>query len=152
MANEICANYSSGETLYAVIRNRQGNVWCVLGQVFEVWGTGGRDADDYDIALTDKGGARYVGDFPTIITIAGKYGIQVFLQAGANPANSDELVTSREIFWSGKGEVTAERLLANKAIQDKSSGEIKYYDDDGQAVILTITPDDGKSSIIRTPS
>jgi hypothetical protein len=152
MANEIYANYSSSNTLYAVIRNRQGNVWYISGQVFETWGTSGHDADDYDTALTDKGGARYVGDFPTIITIAGKYGIQVFLQAGANPANSDGLVTSREIFWSGKGELTAERLLANKAIQDKSSGEIKYYDDDGQTVILTITPADGDSDITRTPN
>ena len=152
MANEIYANYSSGETLYAVIRNRQGNVWCVSGQVFEVWGTGGRDADDYDIALTDKGGARYVVDFPAAITNAGRYGIQVFLQAGVNPADSDQLVAGREIFWSGRGELTAEKLLADKAVQDKSSGEIKYYDDDGQTLILTITPADGESSITRTPS
>ncbi len=152
MANEIYANYSSGETLYAVVRNRQGNVWYILGQVFEAWGTSGHDADDYDIALTDKNGARYVGDFPTAITNAGKYGVQVFLQAGANPADSDQLVASRGIFWSGKGEVTAEKLLANKAIQSKSSGEIQYYDDDGQTVILNLTPADGESSITRTPS
>ena len=152
MANEIYANYSSGNTLYAVVRNRQGNVWYISEQVFETWGTSEHDADDYDIALTDKGGARYVGDFPTAITNVGKYGIQVFLQADAHPANSDELVASREVFWSGKGEMTAEMLLANKAVQNKASGEIKYYDDDGQTVILTITPDDGESSITRTPS
>jgi hypothetical protein len=152
MANEIYANYSSGETLYAVVRNRQGNVWYVSGQVFEPWGTGGHNADNYDIALTGKGGARYVGDFPTAITNAGRYGIQVFLQASANPADSDQLVAGREIFWSGKGEVTAEKLLADKAVQSKSSGEIKYYDDDGETLILTITPADGESSITRTPS
>jgi hypothetical protein len=152
MANEIYANYSSGETLYAVVRNRQGDVWYASGQVFEAWGTSGRDADDYDIALTDKGGARYVGDFPTAITNAGKYGIQVFLQAGANPADGDELVAGREVVWSGKGEVTAERLLANKAIQSKSSGQIQYYDDDGQTIILNLIPTDGESSITRTPS
>ena len=152
MANEIYANYSSGNTLYAVIRNRAGDVWYILGQVFEAWGTSGRDADDYDIALTDKDGARYVGDFPAAITSAGRYGVQVFLQAGANPADSDELLASREIVWSGKAEVTAEKLLANKASQNKASGEINYYDDDGQTVILTHTPDDGESSITRTPS
>jgi hypothetical protein len=152
MANEIYANYSSGETLYAVIRNTQGNAWHISGQVFEPWGTGGHDADDYDIALTDKGGARYVGDFPTAITAAGRYGVQVFLQAGANPADSDQLVASREIFWSGRAELTAEKLLANKAIQNKSTGEIQYYDDDGQTVILNLTPADGQASITRTPS
>jgi len=152
MANEIYANYSSDNMLYTAVRNREGSVWYVAGQSFEAWGTSGRDADDYDIALTDKGGARYVGDFPIAITGTGRYGIQVFLQAGANPADGDELVASREIVWSGKGEVTTERLLANKAIQNKSSGEIRYYDDDGQTVILTHTPADGKSSITRTPS
>ncbi|MCX5636644.1 MAG: hypothetical protein NTX52_02985 [Planctomycetota bacterium] len=152
MANEIYVNYSSSNTLYAVVRNRGGNVWYVLGQAFESWGTNGHDAGDYDITLTDKGGARYVGDFPTVITNAGRYGVQVFLQAGANPADSDQLVASREIVWSGKGEVTAERLLGNKAIQNKSSGEIKYYDDDGQTIILTHTPSDGESDITRTPS
>ena len=151
MAHEIYANYSSDNAIYVAVRNREGDVWYILGQVFEPWGTSGRDADDYDIALTDKGGARYVGDFPAAVTGAGRYGIQVFLQAGANPADGDELVAGREIVWSGKGEVTAERLLANKAVQDKSSGEIKYYDDDGQTVILTLTPDDGESSITRTP-
>jgi hypothetical protein len=152
MANEIYVNYSSGNTLYAVIRNRQGGVWYPSGQVFEAWGTSGRDADDYDIALTDKGGARYTGNFPTAITAAGEYGIQVFLQAGGSPANGDELVASRQIVWSGKAEITAEKLLANKAIQDKSSGEIEYYDDDGVTIILTLTPADGEENITRTPS
>jgi hypothetical protein len=151
MANEIYANYSSGNTLYAVVRNRAGDVWYPAGGAFEVWGTGGRDADDYDIALTDKDGARYVGNFPTAITALGRYGVQVFLQAGAEPADSDELVASREIIWSGKGEVTAEKILTNKASQNKSSGEIQYYDDDGQTVILNLTPTDGQSEITRTP-
>ncbi len=34
MANEIQASYASGSTLYAVIRNRAGEVWQVAGQVF----------------------------------------------------------------------------------------------------------------------
>jgi hypothetical protein len=151
MANEIYVNYDSGNTLYAAIRNKQGQVWYAAGQVFEAWGTGGRNAAAYDIALTDKGGARYVGDFPAAITAAGRYGVQVFLQAGANPADGDELAGGSEIVWSGKAEVTAEKLLANKASQNKASGEIKYYDDDGQTIILTLTPADGEASIMRTP-
>ena len=51
MSNEIHANYASGNTLYAVVRNAAGDVWYVAGQAFEVWGIGGRTVDDYDISL-----------------------------------------------------------------------------------------------------
>ena len=46
----------------------------------------------------------------------------------------------------------AAKLLVNKAIQNKNTGVINYYDDDGQTVILTHTPIDGESEITRTPS
>lgn len=47
---------------------------------------------------------------------------------------------------------TAAKMLVNKAIQDKVTGSIDYYDDDGQTVILTHTPADAESNITRTPS
>jgi hypothetical protein len=74
------------------------------------------------------------------------------LQAGANPADSDNLVGADEIVWSGAGKVTCDKLLANKAIQNKATGEIKYYDDDGQTVLLIHTPEDTAATITRTPS
>ncbi len=151
MANEIHIDYESGNTLYAVIRNSAGQVWYVVGQVFEVWGTGARNADDYDIALVDKDGSRYVGDFDANVS-AGRYTVQVFVQAGANPADSDDLTGSGAIIWTGSGELTVDKVLANKAIQDKTTGKIDYYDDDGETVILTHTPTDGESTIERTPS
>jgi hypothetical protein len=151
MANEIHANYASGNTLYAVIRNNGGDVWYVTGQIFEVWGTGDRTADDYDISLTNKGGSRYVGDFDNNIP-AGRYSVQVFLQAGANPADGDTLVGSNEILWSGTGKVTSDKLLANKAVQNKVTGQVKYYDDDEQTVLLTHIPTDSEATITRTPS
>lgn len=151
MSNEIHIDYSSGSTLYAVIRNRVGEVWYAGGQVFESWGMGGRTADDYDISLTDKGGSRYVGDFDSNIS-AGRFSIQAFLQAGANPADNDNLVGGNEIVWSGAGKVTCDKLLANKAVQNKATGEIKYYDDDGQTILLTHTPVDEAATITRTPS
>jgi hypothetical protein len=46
----------------------------------------------------------------------------------------------------------AVKVLTNKAVQTKNTGVIKYYDDDGQTVILTHTPDDAESAITRTPS
>ncbi len=46
----------------------------------------------------------------------------------------------------------AAKMLINKAVQNKATGAINYYDDDGQTVILTHTPTDGESEITRTPS
>ena len=151
MANEIHVDYTSGNTLYAIVRNTAGEVWYAGGQVFESWGTGSRAADDYDISLTDKSGNRYVGSFDSNIP-TGRYSIQIFSQAGVNPADSDNLVGGGEIVWSGVGEVTSDKLLANKAVQNKSTGEIKYYENDGQTVLLTHTPTDAAATITRTPS
>ena len=151
MANEIHVDYTSGNTLYAVVRNGTGAVWYEVGQTFEAWGTGGRTADDYDISLGDKSGSRYVGDFDADIS-AGRYSVQVFLQAGANPADGDSLVAGHEIVWSGTGRVTTDKLLANKAVQNKTTGAIEYYDDDGQTLLLTHTPTDAEATITRTPA
>lgn len=46
----------------------------------------------------------------------------------------------------------AAKVLTNKAVQNKSTGAIDYYDDDDQTVILTHTPTDTESTITRTPS
>lgn len=151
MANEIHIDYTSGNTLYAVVRNGAGDVWYAGGQVFESWGMGGRTADDYDISLTDKSGSRYVGDFDGNIP-ADRYSVQAFLQAGANPADSDNLVGGNEIVWSGTGKVTCDKLLANKAVQNKATGEISYYDDDEQTILLTHIPADAAATVTRTPS
>ena len=151
MANEIHVDYASGNTLYAVVRNIAGDVWYVAGQIFEAWGTAGRTADDYDTSLTDKSGGRYVGNLDANVQ-AGRYSVQTFLQAGANPVDSDTLVASEEIVWSGTGRLTAEKMLANKAVQAKSTGEIRYYDDDGQTILLTHTPGDTEATLTRTPS
>ncbi len=151
MANEIHVDYSSGSTLYAVIRNSAGQVWNPAAQVFENWGTDGHNADDYDLSLTDKGGSRYVGSFDDNIP-DGRYTTQAFLQAGANPADTDSLVGSSRIIWRGSVELTIDKILANKAVQNKSTGAIDYYDDDGQTVILTHIPTDDESSVTRTPS
>jgi hypothetical protein len=151
MANEIHVNYASGNTLYAVVRNAAADAWHVAGQTFESWGTDGRTADDYDISLTDKSGSCYIGSFDTNIP-AGRYSVQVFLQVGANPADGDSLVAGCEIAWSGTGRITCDKLLANKAVQNKTTGQITYYDDDGQTVLLTHTPADAQVTITRTPS
>jgi hypothetical protein len=155
MANEIHIDYQSGEVLYAVRFNSAGQVALSDGSSFENWGASGHDADDYDVSLSEvgSGGCHYMGDFDAGSNVpAGRYGVVVFLQAGANPADGDRIIGSGEVSWSGAGELTADKILANKAVQTKSTGAIEYYDDDGQTVILTHTPDDGESAITRTPS
>jgi hypothetical protein len=148
MANEIHVDYSSGNTLYAVIRNQAGLVWDVTGQAFESWGAGGHTADDYDIALVDASGSRYVGGFDGNIP-SGSYSIQVFRQLGTNPADTDPLVSSRQILWTGSGELTAAKILANQAVMDKAAGIVDYYDDDGQTVLLTHTMGDTQAYLTR---
>lgn len=150
MANEIQADYASGNALYAVIRNRAGHVWHPGLRIFEAWGTSGHVAGDYHLALVDKTGSRYVGDFDTHIP-AGPYSIQIFLQIGVTPADTDTLVTSREMLWTGTGELTAAKILANKAVQDTVTKTIDYYDDDGRTILLSHVLRDEASTFTRTP-
>ena len=135
MANEIQVSYASGHALYAVIRNRAGEVWQVAGQAFEPWGSAGHGATDYALALTDKGGSRYVGDFDQEIP-AGSYSVQWFVQAGASPADTDTLAGGGEIVWTGTAELTATKILANKAVQDVATKAVDFYDDDGATIIF----------------
>jgi hypothetical protein len=46
----------------------------------------------------------------------------------------------------------AAKTLVNKAIQNKTTGEINYYDDDRETIILTHTPTDEEATITRTPN
>jgi hypothetical protein len=151
MSHEIHADYVSGNTLYAVIRSLPGQVWCPAGQVFESWGAGAHTAGDYDIALTDCSGSRYVGDFDADVP-PGSYYLQVFRQAGTAPADSDPLVSSRFVLWTGSGELTATKLLVNRAVMDKLAGAIDYYDDDGQTILFTHLPTDTPATITRVLS
>jgi hypothetical protein len=151
MANEIQIDYQSGLTLYACLRNITGEVWNPSLQAFEDWGSDGHTADDYHISLTDKGGSRYVGDFDNAIG-SGRYTIQIFVQSSQAPADADELIGAGCIIWTGAAELTCDKILANKAVQNKLTGEIHYYDDDSQTVILTITPGEDESIITRMPT
>lgn len=151
MANEIHIDYESNNNLYIVIRDITGKVWYPAGQVFEAWGENGHDADDYDLVLSDKDGDRYVGDFDGNIE-KGRYTIQVFTREGANPVDTDELIATGSMLWTGNAELTFDKILVNKAVQNKLTGTIQYYDDDGEAVILTHAPIDSETTITRTQS
>jgi len=138
MSNEIIQGYRAGYNLYAVVRKRDGTVWYPTGEAFEAWGTGGRDADDYDIALTYKAVAQYIGDMDTNIS-AGRYIVQVFRRAGANPADTDIVVGLTELVWSGwESEVSGEVGAAITVAQAKTHLRITHSDEDTYIEALTL--------------
>ncbi len=99
MANEIIFAFDKGFTLYARVFNASGQVW--NGSAFEDWVDG--NVGNYDISLTDKTSGQYIGDFPTIA--AGRYKVNIYDQASANPAIADTVVGSGEILWDGTSEI-----------------------------------------------
>ncbi len=105
MSNEVFHNYATGNTLYFCVFQLDGNVFLSNGLSDEVWGTGARDADAYDITMTEDGvGGHFVGSFPTLAQ--GTYRVAVFLQDGANPVDGDFAVSEGEIYWDGNNEIT----------------------------------------------
>ena len=130
MSDEIRQFYPAAFTLYAVIRNTVGEVWYITGKVFEDWGTGGRDAADYDIALTYTGIQEYIGDFDTNIA-AGRYDVQVFRQIAGAPADTDRMVGVTQISWSGLAAVgVGEVGAAITTAQAKEHLRITHSDED----------------------
>lgn len=115
MANEIKfpARALTGETLYAVVLNSAGAAY--NGSTFETleadnWAT-------YDIALTESDSLGiWLGTFPAVA--AGLYAIQIYQQAGASPATSDEQVGVGTLDWSGSAESTARTLLRTETLID----------------------------------
>ena len=99
-ASEIRSFNAGATTCFAVVRNTSGQVWYVTGQVFETWGTAGRTAADYDIALTNKTGGMFVGTMDTNIA-AGQYYIVSHQQAGVNPADTDPATWQEFGDWTG---------------------------------------------------
>jgi len=77
-------------------------------------------------------------------------------KSGALPVWHDFVVLPGHIydwlFGAGSLYEKAAKLLVNKAVQTKASGVIEYYDDDGQTVLLTHTPQEDDATITRTPS
>jgi hypothetical protein len=105
MANEIHYNHTTGKNLYFCAFQPDGNVFLTGGASDETWGTDGRDADDYDEAMTEDGaGGHYVGTFDNSIA-AGVYHVTVFLRAGANPADTDRPLGQGVIYWDGTAEI-----------------------------------------------
>jgi hypothetical protein len=66
--------------------------------------------------------------------------------------NSSQLAVGANIVLSSIGNTKAIKLLKNKAVQNKLTGVIQYFDDDGVTPVLTHTPVEDESSLTRTVS
>lgn len=135
-ANEVRAVIDGSPTAYFVIRETDGDIWYPGTNVFEVFGTSGRTMLDYDIALTDKSGGFYVGDFDTDIS-AGQFYVVAHQQAGGSPADADPPVWQEFGDWDGTsvwtpGTLTAgdtwEELVADHTAELTFGGEVGGLD------------------------
>lgn len=126
MANEIFHNFTSGTTLYFCAFQLDGNVFLSGGASDEVWGTGGRDADDYDETMTEDGsGGHFVGTFDTSIA-AGVYRVTVFERATGVPLDSDRAIAQGEIYWDGTAELNIFTLDSSIATLFTEQDKILY--------------------------
>ena len=109
-ANEIEFVYPSGSTLYAVVRQPSTvKVWDAGTSVWDTWADG--DVGDYDIPMTDNRGDYYTATFPGSIS-SGSYSVSVYVQAGASPAVSDEILGMGPMVWTG----SVPRTIANASL------------------------------------
>jgi len=110
MANEITHNATTGLTLYFCAFQQDGDVFLTGGASDEVWGTGARTADDYDEAMTEEASCGHYKGSVAAGVGAGVYQVVIYLQAGANPADSDVAIAQGEIYWDGTAEVNTYTL------------------------------------------
>ena len=114
MAEEVKHNFGTGKNLYFcrfLLSNS--NVMLANPATNEVWGTGARDADDYDVAMSEEGGSgHYTGDFASGGAIgSGTYHIVVYNRATGVPIDSDAALAQGEIYWNGTTEETLQTIL-----------------------------------------
>ncbi len=122
MANEIQLIHDDGaETVYAIVRDMLGNWWHVPATAaFGVFAAA--QWAHYAITLTEveaaaSGNVAEQGTFPSTIP-AGFYWLDVYVQAGANPAQTDFRVSSCLMYWNGAGGTLTPKVPATVATGD----------------------------------
>jgi len=97
MLNQILISYPEiSNVIYIIIRDKDGNVWNISGEAFEIWNV--VNLPDYVKNSTYKGGNLYIVEFPDTI-IRGYYTIQIFIRSGLVPASTDLLLDSVIGYW-----------------------------------------------------
>ena len=107
MANEIWCSWDSASTLYAfVIRKTDDFIWDVGDSAFEAIGTwNDARAGECDIAMSATAGDFHTVDFPSGITAAGVYRVEIRERAGGSPDTDDVPIAQGELHWDGSAEI-----------------------------------------------
>ncbi len=115
MAGELFCTSASAATLYAQITSATGTIWNTSAAAFQAYATA--TIGDYDVAMAEQGTAskRYVGTFPTGITTPGLYRATYFIRAGGSPAETDTIVSSEMISWTGTAMTASAAALLSTA-------------------------------------
>jgi hypothetical protein len=97
MANELQLTHTTGQNVYAILRNAAGQVWngaAFVTQDNANWG-------DYDLPLTETpaSGGFYLANLPALA--AGVYSVVAYQRAGQAPAVTDDRIAVGELAWSG---------------------------------------------------
>ncbi len=147
------SNATSPPTAYPRILMKNCNVYVNSGiaATYGIYLTKGEAYITDSLIMTPAAGNSLKQVDPGILQVAGCRYDETTVSGSIiiTPSNVDKFNGSEDdVLRLNK----ATKLLTNKAIQNKSSGIIDYYDDDGETVILTHTPADGESTIERTPS
>jgi len=160
MSNEVWFKRDPGDTYFFIIRRPSDQ------QVFfpdnagtghddtyggsaamEAWGASSHTLADYGIEAVGDSGGLYLADFPSSLT-EGEFLIEVYEQAGSDPADSDIFNNSFVFFWNGNSELSelvmrkAAYLRANKSMQNLSSKVMTIYDTDGSTALYSETETD----------
>ena len=139
MANELSYRHAAtGETLYATIRSVSRQMWNTDTPGFESltvanWG-------DYVVALTETPADSYfyVGNWPAGLIAEGNYWVDVYEQAGEDPAIGDELLVRLFGYWDG----AAFRLASDGDLFDATGFDVDDLVDALAAAVETGLTDD----------
>lgn len=138
MSEELKKQWSSDDTVYAIIRDDAGLPW----------DTNAVDYDDpwddsnyanYDISMTDAGGNMHIGDFPADAD-TGFHWIQYYIQEGDAPAVTDETIGELErVYWNTSTNVLkTEAEIALSAYDAPTKAEM----DAAHALLATVAKQD----------
>jgi len=113
MAGEIQASYSTGKTVYCLIRDRTGNIW--NGSAFVSYLTANYSL--YVVSLTEQGSASgyYAGTFPAS-AVAGIYNITAKNQSGGSPLETDATIAVGDLNWNGSATLPLSDLATSGQI------------------------------------
>ncbi len=106
MANEIWHTFDETEDLYALIwRKTDDKVWNNTDSQFDIYTD--VDIDKYDVPLANQVDSDFHSvDFPSAITTAGVYRVQIFNIIGVGiDADADLGVAQGELYWDGTAEL-----------------------------------------------